>query len=69
MEPTVKLSHRCYVRGRIIQPRISGRPVYAFLGVPYAEQPKRFQYPEKLKLWQGVRDATKYGEIIYVIRL
>ncbi len=69
MEPTVKLSHRCYLRGRKIQPRLSGKSVYAFLGVPYAEQPKRFQYPEKLKLWQGVRDATKYGGIFIIIRV
>ena len=62
MEATVQLSPGCYLRGHVIQSRKPAKPVYAFLGVPYAEQPKRFQYPEKLKLWQGIRDASKYGE-------
>ncbi len=60
--PVVQLSSRCSLRGRTIRPKPEGQDVYAFLGVPYAEQPARFHYPTPLQLWAGCREATKYGE-------
>ena len=35
---------------------------YTFLGVPYA-QAERFQAPQKVEAWDGVRDAQAYGTI------
>ncbi|ODM96252.1 Esterase FE4 [Orchesella cincta] len=40
---------------------INGREVYAFEGIPYAEQPKIFQSPVPKRKWQGVRQAKKPG--------
>ena len=34
--------------------------IYIFKGIPYA-QAKRFQMPEPVTPWAGVRDATSYG--------
>ena len=37
---------------------------YAFLNVPFAAPPVgklRFQPPQPVRPWRGVRDATKYG--------
>ncbi|XP_049937818.1 venom carboxylesterase-6-like isoform X1 [Schistocerca serialis cubense] len=42
----------------------SGRPFFAFRGVPYARPPVgklRFQEPEPMKSWMGVWDAENYG--------
>jgi para-nitrobenzyl esterase len=36
--------------------------IYTFLGVPYATA-KRFEPPQKVAPWAGVRDATRPGEI------
>lgn len=35
---------------------------YTFLGVPYA-QAERFQAPQKVEAWDGVRNAQSYGTI------
>ena len=35
--------------------------VDAYLGIPYAEPPARFQAPVAAAPWQGVRDATAFG--------
>ena len=59
--PVVHLSSRCSLRGRVIHPKPEGKDVFAFLGVPYAEQPARFEYPSSLQLWDGCRDAVTYG--------
>lgn len=43
---------------------ISGRPLYAFLGVPYASPPvykNRFKEPQPVKPWVGVWNATISG--------
>jgi len=40
------------------------RDINAFLGVPYAEPPtgdRRFQPPQPINLWSGIRDATEFG--------
>jgi carboxylesterase type B len=71
MYPIVNLSSRCSVRGKVINVALKAavtdrkiRPVFAFLGVPYAQPPVgelRFQRPQPLSLWSGVRDALHYG--------
>lgn len=41
-----------------------GKPVYAYLGIPYAEPPVgklRFAAPEPAKPWSEIRNATEYG--------
>ena len=65
--PVTQLSSFCSLSGRIIKPKPKGKDVYAFLGVPYAEQPDRFEYPAQLQLWNGCRDATKYGIFIFCV--
>src|SRR5947207_1557322 len=42
----------------------AGDGVYAFLGVPYAAPPfgvNRLRPPRPAGLWDGARDATRYG--------
>ncbi|MFC7310658.1 carboxylesterase/lipase family protein [Streptomyces monticola] len=56
--PTVVHTDTGLVRGR---PTTEGRQ---FLGIPYAEPPVgrlRWKEPRPAKPWQGVRDATKFG--------
>lgn len=36
--------------------------IYTFLGIPYAEA-RRFEPPQQVKPWDGIRDATRPGEI------
>ena len=36
--------------------------IYIFRGVPYAKA-ERFMMPEKMDPWDGIRNATTYGEI------
>jgi len=41
-----------------------GREYFSYLGVPYAKQPidaLRFEPPEPVDSWSGVRDATEYS--------
>ena len=40
------------------------RGIYVFRGIPYAKA-ERFMMPEKVDPWDGVRDATRYGETCY----
>ncbi|ODN04519.1 Venom carboxylesterase-6 [Orchesella cincta] len=41
----------------------NGRNFSAFLGIPYAKKPLRFQAPEPAEGWTGIRDATNYGSV------
>ena len=64
MEPVVNLSEKCSLRGKCENLGI-GVPNYAFLGVPYAEQPVgdlRFQLCQPLQLWEEEITALKYGK-------
>lgn len=36
--------------------------LYIFKGIPYA-QAKRFQKPEKVPAWEGIKDTTSYGYV------
>ena len=36
--------------------------IYTFYGIPYA-QAKRFQAPQPVEPWEGVRDALSYGYV------
>src|SRR5690554_4187330 len=36
--------------------------IYTFLGIPYATA-RRFELPQRVKPWAGMRDATRPGEI------
>ncbi|CAG7720069.1 unnamed protein product, partial [Allacma fusca] len=40
---------------------LSGREFSEFLGVPYAQPPKRFEPPLKADKWNGTRIATVLG--------
>ena len=63
--PKVQLSKEASLRGFVTHARGSDKPVNAFLGIPYAAPPimdRRFKPPQPVALWDGERDATKYGE-------
>jgi hypothetical protein len=34
-----------------------------FMGIPYADNPKRFEPSTMVKPWHGIKDATKFGNI------
>ena len=64
----VHLTRGTSLRGKVVHARgEEGKPVWAFLGVPFAEPPtgsRRFQKPQTLNLWQGERDAQHFGEML-----
>ncbi|XP_035681441.1 carboxylesterase 5A-like [Branchiostoma floridae] len=53
------------VRGTIRSaPAISNKPVFTFLGIPFAAPPVgdlRFRPPEPVEPWEGVMDANEFG--------
>ena len=52
------------LQGTILYIPYNIKPAYAFLNVPFAAPPVgdlRFEPPQPLDPWPGVRDATKYG--------
>ncbi|XP_055706066.1 glutactin-like [Phlebotomus papatasi] len=62
--PIVELPGLGRLRGSVTQSAWSGRKIYQFLGVKYAEAPigeLRFKAPVPVAAWEGVKDATKYG--------
>lgn len=62
--PFVRLTSQASLSGLNIFARNCAKPVMAFLGVPYAEQPERFAPPKPLfQLWNGTRSATKLGQL------
>jgi len=66
-EPVVYLAPSTGLRGKLIKVSDDDnvRSVYEFLGVPYAEPPigsRRFCDPTPLTLWDGIRDAKKFGK-------
>ena len=53
------------LQGIIKHTRNSSKPVYTFLGVPYAQAPVgslRFQAPQPVKPWKGVKQAKSWGK-------
>ena len=63
--PVVHLTNSTKLRGVKEYARNSNKPVYSFLGVPYAAPPvgkQRFQPPQPVPLWEGERDASEFGE-------
>ena len=66
MDPVCSLSPDCHLKGKFSTIPNHKKPISTFLGVPYAQSPTgplRFQPPQSISLWQGVRDATEYGAI------
>ena len=62
MQPIVKLNSQASLSGLVTSARDCAKPVMAFLGIPFAEPPDRFEPPRPLRqLWIGTRTATKYG--------
>lgn len=68
MDPIVNLTPTCGLRGKVVRAADTtindAQDVYEFLGVPYAEPPTgklRFNSPQPIKLWDGVRDAKEFG--------
>jgi carboxylesterase type B len=52
------------VCGKVLEQE--GRPVFAFLGIPYAESPagaNRWKPPVPKAVWEGRRQATEFGPI------
>lgn len=46
----------------------SDKQIAVFKGIPYAQPPVgplRWQAPQPLEPWEGIRDATKYGFIAW----
>ncbi|XP_059608242.1 uncharacterized protein LOC132256077 [Phlebotomus argentipes] len=62
--PVVDLPGQGQLRGSTKKSAWTGRMIYQFLGVQYAEAPigkLRFKAPVPKAPWEGVKDATKYG--------
>ncbi|XP_061727966.1 juvenile hormone esterase-like isoform X2 [Cydia pomonella] len=62
--PVVRVEHG-ELQGRVVESP-SGKAFYSFQGIPYAKPPLgtlRFQAPQPLEPWDGVRDATSEGNI------
>ncbi|CAG0918185.1 unnamed protein product [Notodromas monacha] len=52
------------LRGLIVKPNYAGAPrVDVFLGIPYAEPPRRFMPPKAPVPWNGVKLATKLSPV------
>lgn len=62
--PRVKLSGNAGVIGTVKFSR-EGRPYSAFLGIPFAEVPDRFQAPvlRSKPTWEGFRNSTTAGPV------
>ncbi|XP_035679082.1 carboxylesterase 5A-like [Branchiostoma floridae] len=65
-EPTPAVSTLSgQVRGTVRSaPPISNKPVFTFLGIPFAAPPVgdlRFRPPEPVVPWEGLKDATEFG--------
>ncbi|GAB0089471.1 hypothetical protein DMENIID0001_040140 [Sergentomyia squamirostris] len=63
--PVVELPGLGQLRGSTTTTSWTGRKIYQFLGVKYAETPigeLRFKAPVPIAPWEGVRDVTKYGK-------
>ncbi|CAH1791127.1 unnamed protein product, partial [Owenia fusiformis] len=63
-DPIIELDSGTSLKGTIVYAAKPLRPVYAFLGIPYAEPPIHklmFKPPLPAKLWKGVRDASSFG--------
>ncbi len=61
----MKLGQDSQLRGKTLYAKTSNKPVYTFLGIPYAQPPVgelRFRPPQRAQLWSGCRDATEYGK-------
>jgi len=50
------------VQGRSLE-SASGQTFGAWEGIPYGEQPRRWDIPERKQPWEGVLDCTKLGPI------
>ncbi|XP_033114554.1 fatty acyl-CoA hydrolase precursor, medium chain-like [Anneissia japonica] len=60
--PVVEMGY-VSMKGKVFHAAESTKPVYAFLGVPYASPPvgdQRFSYPKRLPPMYGEFDATNY---------
>ena len=61
----VHISPSCSLRGKVCKDKNDRRPVFTFLGIPFAAPPVgnlRFKPPVTSELWNGERDATEYGK-------
>lgn len=54
------------VRGLQEHSAINGVEFYSYKGVPFAQSPEgelRFRAPVPVTKWDGIRDATQYGDV------
>lgn len=68
MDPIAHLTPKTSLRGLKVFARGISKPVFAFLGVPFAEPPVgnlRFAPTVSVKLWTGERNAKKFGNFIF----
>ncbi|KFB47280.1 hypothetical protein ZHAS_00015309 [Anopheles sinensis] len=62
--PIVTLSELGALQGSTSTTAWTGRKLYQFLGVHYAQSTageNRFKPPKKVQPWQGIKDATRHG--------
>ncbi|XP_014293880.1 venom carboxylesterase-6 [Halyomorpha halys] len=57
-EPPLAVVKEGTLRGTFMK-TLGGKEIAAFLGVPYAAPPVRFQAPSPPRTWEGILDATK----------
>ncbi|XP_063709328.1 juvenile hormone esterase-like [Culicoides brevitarsis] len=65
-EPIVELNHGGLVQGSVRHSNLSFITYYSFKGIPYAEPPVgdlRLRGTLPHKGWNGIRDASKHGEV------
>ena len=62
---TIHLGPDTSLKGKVVHTRNGHKPIYAFLGIPYAQPPVgqlRFKRTQPIPLWQGTREALEYGK-------
>ena len=63
--PSALMRNGALAKGFAVQKDTFSRPVFSFLGIPYAEPPthsNRFMPPKPIKIWNGEKSFETFGE-------